>query len=274
MLFTEEMIDDMMTSDNDPDKVPMYPNINAATKAFVLVTVLLLATVGFAESDTTLFPGTENPISESGKWTNGGTTGLDWTNVITTPGKAMGTETGIPNYSDSTATLQYRTWAPDQTAFGTVFENAPTLSCGQEIELRLRTTITPHSITGYEISFSVAFGSLIIVRWDGPLGAGHFDVLDMAAVVVHNGDVIKATIVGNVITAYINDVKKLQATDSKFSSGAPGVGFNYTPNSGCTGAARAKYGLSSFTAEEGEGVSQPPPSQPPAPPSGLTVIVR
>ncbi len=44
MLFTEEMIDDMMTSDNDPDKVPMYPNINAAAKAFVLVTVLLLAT--------------------------------------------------------------------------------------------------------------------------------------------------------------------------------------------------------------------------------------
>jgi hypothetical protein len=38
MLFTEEMIDDMMTPDNDPDKVPMYQNINAAAKAFVLVT--------------------------------------------------------------------------------------------------------------------------------------------------------------------------------------------------------------------------------------------
>lgn len=237
----------------------------------ILVTVLLLATVGFAESDTTLFPGTENPISESGKWTNGGTTGLDWTNVITTPGKAMGTETATPNYSDSTATLQYRTWAPDQTAYGTVFLSSPTLSCGQEIEMRLRTTITPHSITGYEISFSSAFGSLIIVRWDGPIGAKHFDVLNMnAGVVAHNGDVIKATIVGNVITAYINGVEKLQATDSKYSSGSPGVGFNYTQDPGCTGAVRANYGLSSFTAEDVGSVSQPPPS----PPSGLTVIVH
>jgi hypothetical protein len=31
MLFTEETIDDMMTSDNDPDKVPMYQNINAVS---------------------------------------------------------------------------------------------------------------------------------------------------------------------------------------------------------------------------------------------------
>jgi hypothetical protein len=293
MLFTEDMIDNMMTCHSNPDRVPIYQNIKAAAKAFVrvvvgghhrtrrtvlkmkvLVTVLLLATMGFAESDTTLFPGTENPISESGKWTNGKTTGLDWTNVITTPGKAMGTETAIPDYSDSTATLQYRSWADDQRAYGTVFIGGGSISsCGQEIELRLRTTITPHSITGYEVSFSSAFGSLIIVRWDGPLGAGHFDVLNMnAGVVVHNGDVIKATIVGNVITAYINGVQKLQATDSKFATGSPGVGFNYTPNPGCTGAARAKYGLSSFTAEEEESASQPQPA--PTPPSGLTAIVH
>jgi hypothetical protein len=37
MLFTEEIIDEMMTYHNDPDKVPMYQNINAAAKAFVRV---------------------------------------------------------------------------------------------------------------------------------------------------------------------------------------------------------------------------------------------
>ncbi len=291
MPFSYEMIDDRMTCHNDPDKVPRYEHINAAARVLVrvivgehrhrarravpkmkvLVTILLLATAGFAQSDTTLFPGTEDPISESGKWTNGKTTGLDWTDVITTPGKAMGTETAIPDYTDSTATLQYRSWAGDQRAYGTVFTSGvPTMSCGQEIELRLRTTITPHSITGYEVSFSSAFGSLIIVRWDGPVGAKHFDVLNMnAGVVVHQGDVIKATIVGNLITAYINGVQKLQASDSKYTSGSPGVGFNYTPNPGCSGAVRATYGLSSFTAEEVESASQPP-----APPSGLTAIVH
>jgi hypothetical protein len=35
MMFTEEMIDDMMTYHNDPDKVPDYKAINAAAKAFV-----------------------------------------------------------------------------------------------------------------------------------------------------------------------------------------------------------------------------------------------
>lgn len=39
MLFTEEMIDDMMTYHNDLDKVPMYQNINAVAKAFVRVIV-------------------------------------------------------------------------------------------------------------------------------------------------------------------------------------------------------------------------------------------
>ena len=109
------------------------------------------------------------------------------------------------------------------------------------------------------------------MRWDGPIGAKHFDVLNMnAGIVAHNGDVIKATIVGKVITAYINGVDKLQATDSKYSSGSPGVGFNYTQNAGCTGAVRANYGLTSFTAEDAGSVSEPPPS----PPSGLTVIVQ
>jgi hypothetical protein len=38
----------------------------------------------------TNFPLTEDPISEGGNWIGGGTTGLDWNNVQTTPGFANG----------------------------------------------------------------------------------------------------------------------------------------------------------------------------------------
>src|ERR1700730_104316 len=43
---------------------------------------------------TTAFSRAENPISEGGKWLNGRTDGLDWTDVRTTPGFAFGTELG------------------------------------------------------------------------------------------------------------------------------------------------------------------------------------
>jgi hypothetical protein len=53
---------------------------------------------------------------------------------------------------------------------------------------------------------------------------------------VTNGDTVTATILGNVITAYKNGVQQGQVTDSTFSSGSPGVGFNLTNDtSGCPG---------------------------------------
>jgi len=54
---------------------------------------------------TTNFPGTENPISERGKWVNGKDVGIDWANVATTPGLAYGTESGGSGYDDSTSVL-------------------------------------------------------------------------------------------------------------------------------------------------------------------------
>jgi hypothetical protein len=69
---------------------------------------------------TTSFPLTENPISESAHWINGGTTGIDWGNVQTTPGLAHGAVvSGGPPYNDSTAVLS-GTWGSEQTAEATV----------------------------------------------------------------------------------------------------------------------------------------------------------
>ena len=103
---------------------------------------------------STTFPLTENPISEGGKWVNGETVGLDWSNASTTPGFAIGHETGA-DFTDATAVLQSMTWAPDPGKV-TAVVSAPGAfidNCSQEVELRLRTAISAHNIAGYEIDY-------------------------------------------------------------------------------------------------------------------------
>jgi hypothetical protein len=63
---------------------------------------------------------------------------------------------------------------------------------------------------------------------------------------VANGDVIKATMVGNVITVYINGARVLQATDSTYASGSPGMRSYLEGTTGVNG----DYGFSSFTASD------------------------
>src|SRR5882724_1286228 len=97
----------------------------------------------------------------------------------------------------------------------------------EEVELRLRTTITDHSITGYEINFrctSDASRYVEIVRWNGPFGSFTY-VKTTPGPGIHDGDVIKASIVGSTITVYINDKRVLQGTDRTYTSGNPGLGF-------------------------------------------------
>jgi hypothetical protein len=117
------------------------------------------APAGAHRDYSTDFPGTQNPISEGGQWLNGQTDGLDWTNVRTIPGFAFGTEVGgkrlaPQKYDDSTALLK-GTWAPNQTVQGTVHSVNPNRDgkVYEEVELRLRSSISPHNCTGYEVMF-------------------------------------------------------------------------------------------------------------------------
>jgi hypothetical protein len=165
-------------------------------------------------------------------------------------GTQPGNQTGNAEYSDSTAVLA-GSWGPNQTAQGTVAINNASGNSGvaEEVELRLRTAITAHSITGYEINASVSTNPnnyyVQIIRWNGPLGS--FTELNGATVHVSNGDVFKASISGSTITAYLNGVQVLQAVDSTYTGGSPGVGFFL---SGATGL-NANYGFSDFTATDG-----------------------
>jgi hypothetical protein len=213
---------------------------------------------------TTMFPLAEQPISEGGNWINGRTVGLDWSDVWTTAGLAIGRQTGA-SYTDATALLT-GPWGADQSATATVHAVNPKDACYQEVELRLRSAISAHSNTGYEIGYHVITGStayLIIVRWNGPLG--NFSYLfegHGAQYGIRAGDVVSADIRGNVITAYINGVVVGQATDNTYASGSPGMGFNLeNAPAGCSGT-NGDYGFTSFTATDvlsTQGASRPLP---------------
>ncbi len=203
---------------------------------------------------TTNFPLAENPISEGGKWTNGQKDALDWTDVRTTAGLAFGTELGgmrsAPReYDDSTALLT-GSWGPNQTAQATVRSRNPSDKINEEVELRLRSTLSPHKATGYEILFRSLQGEnsyCEIVRWNGPLGDFTYVGRSKGPKCgITDGGVVKATAIGDVITAYINGVEVVQARDDTYTGGNPGIGFFLY---GSTGA-NPDYGFTSFTASD------------------------
>jgi hypothetical protein len=204
-------------------------------------------------SYATNFSATEFPISEGGRWVNGGTLAIDWTDVSTTPGHAIGHQVGS-SYTDATALLT-GTWGADQSATAVVFTTGPIQDeCLSEVEIRLRSSMSPHDNHGYEITFKVSQTEeayLLIVRWDGPLGK-FTSLLHPAGAKygVTNGDVMKATIVGNRITAYKNGVMMGSVTDDTFTSGNPGIGFNLeSPPPGCRDT-NDRYGFTAFSATD------------------------
>jgi hypothetical protein len=188
------------------------------------------------------FPLTESPISEGGRWLGGKTAGLDWRDISTTPGFAIG-HAGPKRFADATALLKGN-WGPTQTAEAVVVSKA--VYNYPEVSLRLRSSLSAHRCTGYEISNSLRKGKsayLIIVRWNGPLADfTYLAQVGGAKYGVTTGDVVRATIASNVITAYKNGVELARVTDKTYSSGNPGMGFNKGIN--------GEYRISRFTATD------------------------
>jgi len=233
---------------------------NTTTSAGVSVTVSNISPRPYV----TNFSFNENPISENGNWINGKTTGLDWQDIRTSPGLAFGTQSGTVAYDDSTAVLTGN-WGPDQTGEATVYTVNQNNQLFEEVEIRLRTTITAHRNTGYEINFRcTADGSqyVQIVRWNGNLG--DFTLLDsVGGPGLRHGDVVKATIVGSRITAYINGSEIVHVTDSTFTGGSPGIGFYLADYLNEVATVRnGDFGFTSFTASDGSTADTIAPSTP------------
>jgi len=139
-------------------------------------------------------------------------------------------------------------------ARATVYTVNQTQAIAEEVELRLRTTITEHHITGYEFLYRVtADGSqyLGIVRWNGPLN--DFTSLtdescSKTGPGLRNGDSVMATAIGTTLTLYINGKPYCQANDRRFMNGSPGIGFW---NWGGTMKDNHNYGFTSFQASDG-----------------------
>ena len=211
------------------------------------------------------FPLDENPVSEGGMWLNGKKDAIDFTDCITSDGFIHGAPSRMNalekraeqgnldsdsedategDYDDPTAILSGE-WGPNQHGKGVAHIENPTAEWFQEVQIRLRCKVEPHSISGYEVFFRCLEGEngyAEIVRWNGPVG-------DWTSLQRHqgpeygvkDGDVIEATIEGNVIKGLINGEEKITVTDDTFDAGAPGVGFNFG-----VGDTYADHGLSSF----------------------------
>ncbi len=227
---------------------------NVTSSPGVIVTI----SNGSLRPYSTNFAGTENPLSESGVWINGGSAGLDWRDCRKTPGLAFGTQPATINYDDSTCVLT-GSWGPDQTAQATVSVVRSDNTQFEEVEVRLHTTVSAHSITGYEINCSVKPGNpyMQIVRWNGALGS--FTMLNGTGVGCVNGDVLKGANVGGMITAYKNGVAMFSVTDSTYTGGAPGMGFYIQGGSSST---NSNFGFSAYSASDGLKTDTTPPSTP------------
>jgi hypothetical protein len=207
----------------------------------------------------------EEPIDEGGMWLNGGKDGTDWVDVMTKNGECYGAksrmgvaekraeqgnlEGALPegDYDDPTAVLSGE-WGRDQHVRAVVFSRNPTNEYFQEVEIRLRSTITPNSCTGYEVFWrclKTDEGYAEIVRWNGKIA--DFTSLERRVgpeFGVKDGDVVEATIVGNVLRGYVNGVEVISATDDTFADGAPGVGFNFG-----VGDTNVDHGFTQFEVE-------------------------
>jgi len=200
----------------------------------------------------TEFQGNETPISEGGIWLNGKRDGIDWADVLMRDGRVYGEVTRMMakerrveqqvlgagaaagaaegDYDDPTAVLT-GSWGRDQYGRARVFSEKQTDKYFQEVEIRLRSSIKPHWCDGYEVFWrclKTEGGYAEIVRWNGKIG----DFTSLKKLVgkeygVEDGDLIEASITGNVIKGYVNGKEMISAVDDKIQSGSPGVGFNF-----------------------------------------------
>jgi hypothetical protein len=220
-----------------------------------------LSITNLAQTFTTLFAGSENPLSEGGAWTN---RGADWTHFRKKDGLAfgsqVGTNGGIYKFDDSYTHLSG--FAPDQEAWGQVRIARPDASCNQELEILLRWTSSAHRTTGYEcfarcIRSEVSY--LQVVRWDGPLGKFTYLADHRGPKCgLEDGDILKASMVGNVIRVYVNGVEKARITDDTFKTGDPGIGAFLACDARHGLGSNQDFGFASFTARSIGGTNESP----------------
>ncbi len=201
-------------------------------------------------SYSTQFAGTENPLSEGGVWTNGGTTGLDWTNVQKTPGLAYATTAS--GYQDSIACLSG--YPADMSSRAIVRRGSIGAGESHEIELLHRFKISAHNARGYEVLVNND-GGYQFMRWNGAMGdftelSGVGGVSGNGTLTVRDGDEIRVDMIGNMLSLYQNgvfvaSVDITRTAGAVWTDGSPGIGFDKSAGSGTYDA----FAWKSFTTQ-------------------------
>src|SRR5262249_37762708 len=147
-------------------------------------------------------------------------------------------------YTDPTALLA-GTWGKNQKVKARVFSRNQNEKHYQEVEIRLRSTLSPHRCTGYEVFWrclKTPHASCEIVRWNGKGGDWtSLKKLGGARYGVKDGDLVEATITGNLIKGFIDGVEVISVTDDTYTEGSPGMGFNYG-----VGDSNGDFGFTSY----------------------------
>jgi hypothetical protein len=200
-----------------------------------------------ADTYTTTFPNTENPLSEGGIWTQGGTHGRAWQNMLSqggSPGFAYGSGPSPDEYNDNLALVQHRFSPTRHFAEIVVRQDASYAPPStHEIEVHVAGTMTSNHYQGYELLWNLG-DNLQPVRLDGPVGDFRTDVLtvlwgDLWNLTVAHNDRIRVEFDSSsgkpVITVYKNGVKRVVLTDTtggNILSGSPGIGAFARPGTG------------------------------------------
>jgi hypothetical protein len=199
--------------------------------------VIRSSVVAAEDPYTTTFSATENPISEGGLWTQGGTVGgASWQNMLSeggSPGTAYGAGPTAA-YEDCIAAVQ-GVFSPTQHFVEITIRKDGGYSPGgaHEVEAHVGCTISANSVQTYEVLFPIG-GGILLVRWNGPSESFDLEALGVTSgSLSHNaddGDVWRiefdSTSGSPIITGKENGVTRFVATDTsvgKITSGSPGI---------------------------------------------------
>ena len=164
-------------------------------------------------------------------------------------GEAESVDYANVNYGDALA-VATGSWGADQSASVTVGNLAPQAGGYEEFDVHLR--VDPNTGTGYEITWGYNNNYIAVATWNAHGGYTNLNFTPTSTA-IHPGDVLTASITGNVISVFTDGALVATVTDNTFSSGNPGFGFNQ--------GGTHEYGISSFSASD-SGTIQPPPPGP------------
>lgn len=150
--------------------------------------------------------------------------------MVTASSRCNGTNGALDKYDDSYSLLSG--FGSDYESQATVFLDGVNInrSVSNEIFIFFRVTDSTTQVFGYECNFSFD-GTLSIIQWNG----GPFNDFSMFSFPAASGaqslgrefvtgDVVKARIVGNNVTMYVNGTSLLTSTVTAFATGKPGIG--------------------------------------------------